>query len=234
MTIQYFENEEQLTLSCMNLVVDEIKRKPNLLLCAATGNSPLRLYRALAENARSNLNLYQQLHLVKLDEWLGLSSKEGSCEAYLQKELIQPLKISRERYISFDAQAPNPEKECLRIQNQLSTHGPLDLCLLGLGRNGHLGFNEPATYLTPHCHIARLTSESQQHDMIVQQEQKPNLGFTLGMKTILTSKRIVLLVSGKGKETAKQRLLSAEISPQCPATFLWLHHRVDCYIVDAI
>ena len=109
--------------------------------------------------------------------------------------------------------------------------GPIDLCILGLGKNGHLGFNEPADELQPHCHIADLAVQSQQHSMILDSSIKPTQGITLGMQEILSSKRILLLVSGSGKEEAKKKLLSGDITSQCPASLLWKRDNVDCLVV---
>ena len=114
----------------------------------------------------------------------------------------------------------------------LENQGPIDICILGLGRNGHLGFNEPAAVLHPHCHIMDLALQTQQHIMVANVLSKPTKGLTLGMRDILSSKKIVLLVSGKGKEEAMQKLRSAEITSQCPASFLWLHNNVDCLLID--
>lgn len=232
MNIKYFENKEEMIGVAANLLITEIKRNPKLLLCAATGSSPLELYGNLAKNSMTNNNLYRQLRIVKLDEWLGLKDLRGSCEAYLQQELLKPLGISKENYIAFDAQTQDPKEECLRIQDQLKINGSIDICVLGLGKNGHLGFNEPGLVLEPNCHIAQLTTQSQHHHMVAEEEQKPKFGITLGMKDIVDSKRILLIVSGKEKELAKRELFSGKINTQCPASLLWLHNNVDCFVLN--
>ncbi len=214
-----------------SIVMDEIMNNPRLLLCAATGSSPLPLYQRLGKEAKKKTTLFQEIRVLPLDEWVGLPSSDGSCDAFLQKHLLTPLEVSEEHYFPFNPLAENLEAECLRIQAILKRQGPLDLCILGLGKNGHLGFNEPAKVLQPHCHIADLTSQSQQHTMILGSSKKPTQGITLGMQNILSSKRILLLVSGNGKEEAKEQLLSGHISPQWPASFLWKHDNVDCLVV---
>ncbi|WP_190808759.1 galactosamine-6-phosphate isomerase [Flagellimonas sp. S3867] len=232
MRIHHFENKKPFATAAVELLIKEIDRKPDLLLCAATGNSPLPVYRKLVEDAISNSERYARLRIIKLDEWIGLKDKNGSCETYLQKELVKPLKIATKNCIAFDEETRNPEKECIRIQRKLIEEGPIDLCVLGLGKNGHLGFNEPPASSTQECHVAHLAAESQQHNMIANQMQKPEFGMTLGIKDILNSKRVVLLISGEGKEKAKQQLLSSKVDPQCPASFLWMHNNVDCFVMD--
>ena len=231
MRIAEFEGIDQMGQKAFSIVMDEIEHNPQLLLCAATGSSPLPLYRNLDEEAKKRAAVFDQLRVVPLDEWVDLTSFDGSCHAFLQKHIIRPLKITQERYFPFNAATENLKEECMRIQALVKEQGPIDLCVLGLGKNGHLGFNEPADELQPHCHIADLTIESQQHSMILDSSIKPNQGITLGMQDILSSKRILLLVSGSGKEEAKKKLLSGEITSQCPASLLWKHDNVDCLVV---
>ncbi len=232
MNIIDFTNITEMGKYAASIIITEATRNPKLLLCAATGSSPLPLYERLAREAQKNARLFREMRVIPLDEWVGLPAEEGSCHAHLKKLVLAPLQISKDRYYSFNPATENFEEECGRIQNVLESQGPIDICILGLGRNGHLGFNEPADVLHPHCHIMDLAPLTQQHNMVANISSKPTKGLTLGMQDILSSKRIVLLVSGKGKEEAKQKLRSAEISSQCPATFLWLHNKVDCLLVD--
>ncbi|MDA9036528.1 galactosamine-6-phosphate isomerase [Flavobacteriaceae bacterium] len=232
MNIVDFTNITEMAEYAASIVIAEATRNPKLLLCTASGSSPLPLYERLTREAQKNTQLFRETRVIPLDEWVGLPAEEGSCHAYLKKHILIPLQISKDRYYGFDPAAENLEEECGRIQNVLEHQGPIGICVLGLGKNGHLGFNEPADVLHPYCHIMDLAAQTQQHIMIADIPSKPTKGLTLGMNDILSSKRIVLLVSGKGKEEAKQKLRSAEISSQCPATFLWLHNNVDCLVVD--
>lgn len=215
-----------------SIVIEELRTKPNLLLCAATGSSPLGLYEGLTRLAKMGKGRFKDLRVLKLDEWIGLGkSAEGSCEHYLRANVIEPLEISEDRYLTFDPDAHEHDEECKRVQYQIQKNGPIDLCVLGLGKNGHLGFNEPGSFLQPNCHVAHLTPESQQHDMVVDGTAKPKYGMTLGIRDILLSKKIIILVSGEEKDEAKRSLFSGQISTTCPASFLWLHNNVDCLVV---
>jgi galactosamine-6-phosphate isomerase len=231
MRIAEFEEIDQMGQEAFSIVMDEIEHNPQLLLCAATGSSPLPLYRNLAEEAKKRAVLFEHLRILPLDEWVGLPSFDGSCHEFLQKHILRHLKVTQERYFPFNPRAQDLEEECLRIQAMVKEQGPIDLCIMGLGKNGHLGFNEPAIELRPHCHIAELTTESQQHSMILGSSIKPTQGITLGMQDILSSKRIILIVSGSGKDEAKKQLLSGEITCECPASLLWKHNNVDCLVV---
>lgn len=216
-----------------SLVIEEIKKNNNALFCAATGDSPLGLYRLLVEHSQFDSKLFHNIRIVKLDEWGGIAHNSSiSCEHYLNINLLDPLKIYKDNYISFKSDSINPDKECKRIQTSLDAQGSIDICVLGLGKNGHIGFNEPDTYLQQNCHVAKLTIESTNHSMVESSVIKPSYGLTLGMKDILQSKKIILLISGEKKEKVIKSLLQKQISTELPASFLWLHDNVECLIVE--
>ncbi len=227
MTIQYFENSEAMSQTAANFVFDAVRQNPELLLCTATGNSPKGLY----NNMATLPELFTEMRIIPLDEWIDLPTPEASCHAFIEKYLLDPLKISEDRYFGFNTDIEDFENECDRIQGLLKREGPIDVCILGLGKNGHLGFNEPAVALGLHCHVATLAPQSQEHDMLGSSTSKPTKGMTLGMQDILAAKRIILLVAGEGKEAATMKLLSRKISNDCPATWLWKHDNVDCLMV---
>jgi galactosamine-6-phosphate isomerase len=134
-----------------------LRDKPNLLLCAATGGSPARTYEEFVDAVMADPALLHPLRLLKLDEWGGLAMDDrATCEAYLRERLVDPLRIPEERFISFRSDALSPAVECHRIERWLLDHGPIDVCVLGLGLNGHLGFNEPAHLMLPGFPMRRL------------------------------------------------------------------------------
>lgn len=229
MQIQHFDSEKALAAAASEIIRQAIQKKPNLLLCAATGNTPTLTYQALV--TQKSLFPSDQLRIFKLDEWGGVSMDHpGTCESYLQEHLIRPLNIPADRYFSFQSNPVDPQQECIRIQHLLQQEGPIDLCVLGLGVNGHLAFNEPGAYLQPHCHIAQLTQDSLGHSMAKDMQGAKLYGLTLGMADILAAREILLLISGPAKVEVTQRLLEAKISTQLPASFLWLHSNVKVLI----
>jgi galactosamine-6-phosphate isomerase len=231
MNIIYCEDYDSLSVRAASLVISETEQRKNLLVCATSGSSPTGLYDELAEKAEADKAFFDELRIVKLDEWGGIPENDpASSETYLQTRVLKPLGISPERYISFASNPAEPADECKRIGEELTQRGPIDVCILGLGINGHLGFNEPGPYLRPYCHVARLSEESRRHAMVRSMKRKPHFGLTLGMQEILASRKIVLLVAGEGKEQAITGLLSGEMTTTLPASFLWLHDNVDCLI----
>lgn len=233
MEFSTFTDLRQLGSRGAALCLNEIQADPELLFCAATGSSPEFLYASLVAESRTHPDTFKRMRVVKLDEWYGPEhGSAGTCEHYLREKLTGPLGIARERYISFNSRAPDPELECGRISSALEKEGPIGLTVLGLGKNGHLGLNEPGGELQPHCHVAALSEETRRHYMMDHLQTMPQSGMTLGMSDILSSKIILLIVSGKGKEGALQTLLSGKITTRCPATFLRLHRRVHCLVMQ--
>ena len=223
-TIRVCADHEFLSRQAAERILSAVARKPDLLLCAAAGFTPLRSYKLLAENHKRQPDIFRALRVIKIDEWGGLEMKDaGSCECQLREHLIAPLQISDAGYIAFNSAPADPEKECERIKSCLSREGPIDFCVLGLGVNGHIAMNEPASSLQPEAHVAELTEATLSHPMLANSRSKPGFGLTLGMAEILASKESLLLVSGARKRDALHSLLQREITTQFPASFLWLH-----------
>jgi galactosamine-6-phosphate isomerase len=212
------------------MLLADLDNNTQQLLCAATGNSPQGLYENLAASFKEGPEYFRDLGIVKLDEWLGLPPEStGSCEYYLQQYLVKPLDIPKDRYIGFSQNATEIDKECTRVEKQIASWGGIDWCILGLGTNGHLGFNEPGEVLVSDSHKALLSEESRQHPMIRGYQEKPKYGLTLGMRAILQSRKIILLLTGSLKRQTITALLSKNISTRLPASFLWLHPEVYCF-----
>jgi galactosamine-6-phosphate isomerase len=231
MNIHYCADYEDMSQRAYDSVLPDLKEKPQQLICTATGHSPTRLYEKLAESYKKSPNIYKDIKIIKLDEWGGTNGDyPNTCEYYLQTKLLEPLQIPNSHYISFDSSPTDAKKECDRMENEIQEHGPIDICILGLGKNGHIGFNEPSKILFPDCHIAELSASSLKHPMASKMKTKPTYGLTLGMANILTAKKIILLVTGPSKKKAIKKLMGKEITTFLPASFLWLHPNVECFL----
>jgi galactosamine-6-phosphate isomerase len=218
------ENPEILARRAAGVILTELKRKPDLLLCVSAGGTPAPTYRRLAEAAQRTPRLFSRLRILQVDEWGGLPPKNpATCESDLRSRVLLPLKVTRDRYVGFKSNAANPKAECARVSRWLGAHGPIDICILGLGLNGHVAMNEPASELTPRVHVARLARSSQKHPLLKDLPRKPQFGLTLGMADILHSRKILLLVSGSHKREPLERLLRSRVTSRIPASFLWLH-----------
>lgn len=214
------------------VVVQNLRANPAALLCAASGSSPLGMYKELAKTRAEDPDSFSRLRVIKLDEWGPLAADDpASCEFYVRKEVCEPLGVGAERYITFRGDSADPDAECAAFSNALQSAGPIDICVLGLGVNGHLGMNEPANWLHETAHVTELAKESQGHGMLANAWTQPRYGMTLGMGDILQSRLVLLLVSGAKKREATDHLLSRRITTQFPASLLWTH-RNTIMIID--
>ena len=235
MNIQYCSDYGELSLRAKNIIFNEISKKPELLLAAATGNSPLNAYQSLRKEYELNPDLFAKLRILKPDEWGGIPmDNPQTCESFIHEHIIGPLQIGKDRYFTFESNPADPEEESSLMQLTLEQQGPIDLCILGIGKNGHIAFNEPAESMNFNFHIAQLSPESLQHPMAEAMGDKPHYGLTIGLGDIFKSKKVLLLITGKGKRDICDKLLSQKITTQLPASLLWLHPDVECLIDKGI
>lgn len=224
LSVDVCPDHEALSRKAARRILNVLARKPASLLCAAGGATPLRTYQLLAEHHTREPEAFGKMRLVKLDEWGGLEMNDpGSCESQIQTLLLAPLRITVKRYFGFNSNPGDPEADCERVRRRLAAEGPIDLCVLGLGMNGHLAMNEPAASLKPTSHIARLAEVTLAHPMLAKAKSPPTYGLSLGMAEILSSQEILLLVGGAKKREPLRKLLRREITTEFPASFLWLH-----------
>ena len=230
MRVERVLDHEEMSRRACAVVVAEVRTKPGLLLGVATGDTPTRTYERLAEVRIEEPALFDHCLILALDEWLGLPpGHPASCQSYLREKLLGPLRIPVSRYRGFRAQAKDPEAECRRMSRWLGRSGPMDVCILGLGRNGHLLMNEPGAALSYAPHRARLAESTRRHSMLTSAKTAPRFGLTLGLADVLQARRILLLVSGRQKRLPLRRMLAGQVSAACPASFLWLHGDVTVY-----
>lgn len=227
MKITYLENYATLSEKAAQLIASEVKNNPELLFCVATGGSPTGMYAEMSKQK----SIYAKMRVMKMDEWgiIPLTHSD-SCETYLKKHLLGPLEISDDRYTTFDTTPEEVDAECKRISQFTMENGPFDICILGLGKNGHIAFNEPGATLNPDFHKAILADSTIAHDPALSQGNEPAYGLCVGMEGIMQSKKIIFLVTGKGKQEAVKRIMERKIGTDCPASFLWMHPNVECLI----
>ena len=231
MKITYFDSYADLSLHAAQVIADEVANKPDLLFCAATGGSPTGMYAEMKKAETGHPGLYGHMRVMKMDEWgiIPLSHPD-SCESYLTQHLLGPVAITPDRYIGFETSPDLQSQECDRMESYIHEQGPFDICILGLGKNGHIAFNEPADSLVAEFHKATLAPTTIQHDPALSQGPEPAYGLCVGMQGIMQTKKIIFLVTGKGKQEAIRRILAGGITTQLPASFLWMHPNVECLI----
>lgn len=225
-----FPDHDAMSRHVADWLTDRLRRVSDALLCLAAGSTPTRAYELLAQVHSTEPGLFDRVRILKLDEWGGLAMDDpATCEQHLRRCLIHRLDLG-ERYVGFKSPTSDPEAECWRVADWLARNGPIDTCILGLGLNGHVGFNEPGPSLSPHAHIAKLSATSFTHAMLDQARGRPTFGLTLGMADLLHARHVLLLVSGETKRAPLRRLLDGPICTEFPASLLALHQdlRVLC------
>jgi galactosamine-6-phosphate isomerase len=223
------QDHEEMSRRAASELSAALATDPRLLLCAASGATPSRAYELLSQEARLRADAFRGLRVMGLDEWGGLGPEDAAGSSFqIRRQLIEPLALPADRSFTFRGDAPDPRAECARIAAILDEQGPIDVAVLGLGQNGHLGLNEPATELQPHAHVAELSPESRKHPMLASAAQAPRYGLTLGIADLLRARRVLLLVSGAHKRDVLARLVKGGITTALPGSLLRLHADTLC------
>jgi len=225
------ENYEEMSKEAAAIMRETIEKNPNAILVFATGHSPQRAYQILVQGLIQDQIDISCVTFVKLDEWMGLAPEnEATCEYFLQKEIIQPLHVKESQYLHFNALAKDINAECQRFRDAFALLPCVDLVILGIGKNGHLGLNEPAEELTIHTHIAALTAKTKTHEMLTHTKEQVSFGVTMGLQEIFCGKKILLLADGRQKAEMLQYYLGDKISTRVPVSLLKLHPDCTCVV----
>ena len=203
-------------------IAREITRKPDLSLLAATGNTPMGAYAELARRRSAGTLNTSGLRVAQLDEYLGVGDDDPrSLYRWLETSLTGPLGVTGDRLIRFAGNAANPDADCAAFDAAVTAWGGIDLAVLGLGPNGHLGFNEPPSLADAPTRVVQLTPASLASNAGYWDGLPvPSRAVTAGMNLILASKRVLLLVSGAHKREILRRTLAEAITPDLPASLL--------------
>lgn len=212
------------------IIIEHVKAKPDAVLGLATGSTPQTTYRELIRDHKENGTSYRQVTTVNLDEYIGLSPEDpNSYHYFMKKELFEAIDIAKENTHLPNGEAADLEAECRRYDDLIRSVGGIDLQLLGIGRNGHIGFNEPGTSFQTRTHVVELAEDTRKANarFFPSLDAVPTSAITMGIQNILESKRILLLASGPAKAEAMARLLNQrEITEAFPASCLHLHDDV--------
>lgn len=216
-------------------IVDVVRRKSDALLVLPAGETPLGVYDLLVSaQARGDVDL-RSATIFALDEWGGRSRQHPlSCHQAIAKALVQKTGSPISRFYSLDGAAPDLEEECRVYSELLETLGPPTLSLVGLGTNGHVGFNEPAKCLPLRAYPAALAPATlARAKKELGDDPVVPLGLTLSLAQIMSAQEVVLIASGSHKARAVNNMLSGELTTTCPASLLHLHPTATAIIDEA-
>ena len=213
------DSPRELANAATDWIAARLADKPRSAIALPTGKTPLGLYAELVARYRSNRISCEYARVFNLDEYCGLAqSNPRSYADFLRRHLLDPLKLRPDQVRLLQGDAPDPLAECCAYDAAIAACGGIDLCILGLGANGHIAFNEPYTDWSLRTHVVRLA------DTTRSSEAMPFHGITMGIRTILEAQHILLLIAGNDKQAARDALHHGVANPQWPVTSL-LGHR---------
>ena len=222
MKLVVLDNAEQLAASAADEILRTVTLRPDAILVLPTGNTPLPTFARLVDLTAERGTDWSGVRVVSLDEYAGISRDDPRVlGAWLEREFTGPLGIAADRFIRFRPDG-DPLVECTRMEEWLAENGPVDLAILGLGLNGHLGFNEPGTAFVSRTHHLVLTPESIASNAVYWggEANVPRMAFSLGLGTLAEADAIMLLVSGASKARILEKCIEGPIGPEIPATAL--------------
>ncbi|WP_043930258.1 glucosamine-6-phosphate deaminase [Bacillus sp. EB01] len=229
MRIIQANNYEDMSQLAANYIIDKVIAQPKFKLGLATGGTPLGVYQKITADHKKNGTSYQQVTTFNLDEYVGLSGQNpNSYRYYMNDNLFNHIDIQEINTFIPRGDAGDAQKECEAYEKLLAEHQGIDLQLLGIGANGHIGFNEPGTSFNSKTHVVQLAPSTRKANarFFNSSEEVPTKAITMGIATIMKSKEILLLVSGEQKSEALKRLLTGNVDESFPASVLKHHPHV--------
>ncbi|MDO9574239.1 MAG: glucosamine-6-phosphate deaminase [Candidatus Contubernalis sp.] len=229
MQIHIVEDYQQLSAKAASIVASQVILKSNSVLGLATGSTPEGMYRGLVQMHQAGTVDFNGVVTFNLDEYLGLSSEHPqSYHYFMHQHLFNHINVLPENIHIPSGQAEDMAKYCLEYDQKIAAAGGIDLQVLGIGGNGHIGFNEPHQYLNVQTQVVDLTEETIEANsrFFATAQEVPGQAVTMGMGSIMKAQRILLLASGKNKAAVIKETVSGKISTEIPASFLQLHREL--------
>lgn len=227
MKVRQFATEQLAVVYVAAMIESMMGATAHPVLGLATGATPIPLYRQLVELHRQGLS-FRQVRTINLDEYVGLPAEHPqSYHQFMNDHLFNHLDIPDDQIFLLNGQAADLNAECERYDRIIASH-PIDLQIVGIGRNGHIGFNEPATSLKTFTHVVTLAPDTIAANtrFFSESQPVPRRAMTMGIESIMQAKSIILMAFGRDKAQAVKCAVSGEISTCVPASFLQLHPNV--------
>jgi glucosamine-6-phosphate deaminase len=226
---------EEVSREAARIVAGAVRAKPDIVLGLATGSTPLGLYRELAQLYRAGTLDFSRATSFNLDEYLGLAPEHPqSFHHFMQEHFFSQVNLPRERaHLPDGTIRGDYDRYCQRYEGMIKAAGGIDLQVLGIGRNGHVGFNEPTSSLASRTRLKALSRETVQDNrhFFADQSEMPQCAITMGIGTILDSRRVLLLASGRAKAAAIAKAIEGPITSSVSASALQMHPDVT-FIID--
>ena len=229
MRIINVKNYQQLSRKAANIISAQVILKPDCVLGLATGSSPVGTYKQLIEWYNKGDIDFSEVTTVNLDEYVGLcESDEQSYRRFMQENLFDHVNIRRENTFVPDGLADDLAEECAAYDARIRRLGGIDLQLLGIGFDGHIGFNEPSDVFDKATHVVDLHESTIKANsrFFASEADVPRQAISMGMVSIMQARKILLIANGQGKKEILGKALYGPVTPQLPASLLQLHNDV--------
>ena len=229
MKIYKAKDYKDMSRKAANIISAQVIMKPNCVLGLATGSTPIGTYDQLVEWYNKGDLDFSEVTTVNLDEYKGLPrTNDQSYYYFMHQHLFDRVNIDPERTNVPNGMEPDAEKECGRYEALIRSLGGVDLQLLGLGHNGHIGFNEPGEAFEKETHCVDLTESTIEANkrFFASADDVPKQAYTMGIKTIMQAKKILIVVNGENKADIVERAFFGPVTPEVPASILQLHNDV--------
>jgi len=232
--IRTFRTADDAARALARRIAGAVRRTPDVVLGLPTGRTPIPLYREIAALHRRGALDLSSASTFNLDEFVGVAPADrGSYRAFMEAHLFSHVNLSRRRIHFLDGAAADLDRECARYERAIRRAGGIDLLVLGLGANGHIGFNEPARQLVAQTHRTRLTAATRAANAALfggRPAAVPREALSMGMATILHARCIALMATGREKAGCVRAALHGPLTPELPASFLQLHRNVEFWL----
>jgi glucosamine-6-phosphate deaminase len=231
MKISVYPSEKAAAAALARQLAARVAAKPDLVLGLPTGRTPIPLYRELVALFKAGDVDLSRVTTFNLDEFYGIGAEHpSSYYQFMREHLFAHVNVPADRVNFLNGGAENAAAECARYECAIAACGGIDLQLLGIGTNGHIGFNEPARELQARAHRATLHESTRRANASLfgnDRDAVPRYALSMGMATILSARELVLLAMGKSKAQCIQRVVNGTLTTRVPASFLQLHPRVE-------
>ncbi|MDX1954465.1 MAG: glucosamine-6-phosphate deaminase [Chitinophagaceae bacterium] len=225
MQLEVYHNHEEQSNSAAELMIETIINKPNAVITLATGDSPKLAYQLFVEKVIDQGVDISQVFFTGLDEWVDVApTNPGSCYFFLHQYIFSPLKLSASQYHLFKSAGETAGADCQQMNQVLSAKGGIDLMVVGVGMNGHIGFNEPRASLENEAHVAQLEPVTLQVGQKYFDGKTPiQKGMTLGLKQVMGARTLLAMANGEKKASIIQTALEGTISNLVPISLIRQH-----------
>jgi len=225
MLLKIYKDYNELSVRAADEIIELVKRKPDAVLCLAAGDTPRLTYAQVAQKAGSEQVDFSSVTFIGLDEWVGIAPEnQGSCHYFLYQHLFIPLQVTEKQVHLFNALSTDLAAECSKMDDLIQKLGGIDLMLVGIGMNGHIGFNEPGVSLDLYAHVIDLDANTQLVGQKYFSETVSLLqGITLGLKHFLEAGKAIIIANGTKKASVIQKAVQEPVTNQMPASIIQRH-----------